>query len=281
MRAHGGGAPAPQRTAEVAGTCSPAPTAATTGAATSRGASSARRATGGTPPANGMPSRLVVVDAAGLPGVPVASWPPAVPGTPFVPPSGRGSPRLTSTENSGRCPACGYAVRLRLDGRTIAHKKAVGDCPGSGELPASDVPLACWLPVKDGLTPHGLRHSHKTWMERRGVASDATFREKRKDTRPALQLPRHPQRAGRVRQQCGGDLRCHHPVVSTESMLQPLLLHPVTRIMRQMQRKAQRRGGMPLPPARQAQVFDRVGKPLPTSSEDGIPEILAEQRLGH
>jgi hypothetical protein len=26
------------------------------------------------------------------------------------------------------------------------------------------MPLACWLPVKDGLTPHGLRHSHKTWM---------------------------------------------------------------------------------------------------------------------
>ena len=24
-----------------------------------------------------------------------------------------------------------------------------------------------------------------------------------------------------------------------------------------------------------------LGKPLPTSSEDGIPEILAEQRLGH
>ena len=121
------------------------------------------------PPANGTPSRLVVVDAAGLPGVPVASWPPAVPGTPFVPPSGRGSPRLISAENSGRCQACGYAVRLRLDGRTIAHKKAVGDCPGSGEQPASDVPLACWLPVKDGLTPHGLRHSHKTWMAEDGI----------------------------------------------------------------------------------------------------------------
>jgi integrase len=121
------------------------------------------------PPANGTPSRLVVVDAAGLPGVPVASWPPAVPGTPFVPPSGRGSPRLISTENSGRCQACGYAVRLRLDGRTIAHKKAAGDCPGSGEQPASDVPLACWLPVKDGLTPHGLRHSHKTWMAEDGI----------------------------------------------------------------------------------------------------------------
>ena len=23
----------------------------------------------------------------------------------------------------------------------------------------------CWLPVAEGLTPHGLRHSHKTWME--------------------------------------------------------------------------------------------------------------------
>jgi hypothetical protein len=48
-------------------------------------------------------------------------------------------------------------------------------------------------------------------------------------------------------------------------MLQPLLLHPVTRMMRQMQRKAQRQGGMPLPSARQAQVFSRVGNPLPTS----------------
>jgi hypothetical protein len=58
---------------------------------------------------------------------------------------------------------------LRLDGRTIAHKNDAGDCPGSGEQPASDTPLACWLPVKDGLTPHGLRHSHKTWMAEEGI----------------------------------------------------------------------------------------------------------------
>ncbi|WP_184577470.1 tyrosine-type recombinase/integrase [Lipingzhangella halophila] len=25
--------------------------------------------------------------------------------------------------------------------------------------------LASWLPVCDGLTPHGLRHSHQTWMD--------------------------------------------------------------------------------------------------------------------
>lgn len=29
----------------------------------------------------------------------------------------------------------------------------------------ADVPLAAWLPVAEGLTPHGLRHSHRTWME--------------------------------------------------------------------------------------------------------------------
>ena len=110
------------------------------------------------PPAKGAEGRLVVVDAAGWPGIPVASWPPAIPGTP----SGRGSPRLISTENSGRCQACGYAVRLRLDGGPSPHKNDAGACPGSGEQPASDAPLACWLPIKEGLTPHGLRHSHKT-----------------------------------------------------------------------------------------------------------------------
>src|SRR6185437_11222107 len=27
-----------------------------------------------------------------------------------------------------------------------------------------DIPLACWLPIMPELTPHGLRHSHRTWM---------------------------------------------------------------------------------------------------------------------
>lgn len=27
----------------------------------------------------------------------------------------------------------------------------------------------CWLPVAEGLTPHGLRHSAKTWMEEQGI----------------------------------------------------------------------------------------------------------------
>ena len=121
------------------------------------------------PPANGRPGRLVVVDATAWPGIPVASWPPAVPGERFAPPSGRGTPRLIGTENTARCRSCGYAVRLRLDGRIIAHKTAGDHCPGSGETPADEAPLACWLPAKDDLTPHGLRHSHKTWMAEDGI----------------------------------------------------------------------------------------------------------------
>jgi integrase len=121
------------------------------------------------PPANHSPARLVVVDATTWPGIPVASWPPAVPGRPFAPPSGRGTPRLVSTDRTGHCPSCGHAVRLRLDRMTIAHKTTAEPCSGSGEPPADDAPLACWLPVKDGLTPHGLRHSHKTWMAEDGI----------------------------------------------------------------------------------------------------------------
>jgi len=121
------------------------------------------------PPANGKPGRLVIADTTAWPGIPVASWPPAMPGKPFTPPSGRGTSRLVRTGNIGRCPSCGHAVRLRLDGRTVAHKTGAGHCPGSTEPPAEDPPLACWLPVKDRLTPHGLRHSHKTWMAEDGI----------------------------------------------------------------------------------------------------------------
>jgi hypothetical protein len=86
-----------------------------------------------------------------------------------APAAGPGAAICELDGHTGRCPSCGHAVRLRLDGRIIAHKNQPGHCPGSGEQPADDVPLACWLPVKDDLTPHGLRHSHKTWMTEDGI----------------------------------------------------------------------------------------------------------------
>lgn len=41
--------------------------------------------------------------------------------------------------------------------------------PGSGDQPAEDPPLATWLQVREGLTPHGYRHSQKTWMIEDGI----------------------------------------------------------------------------------------------------------------
>ena len=32
-----------------------------------------------------------------------------------------------------------------------------------------DAPLACWLPIRPGLTVHGLRHGHQTWMAEDGI----------------------------------------------------------------------------------------------------------------
>jgi hypothetical protein len=100
------------------------------------------------PPANGAPGRLVIADAAACPEYRPRHGRQPCPGRPFVPPSGRGTQRLISAGDTGRCPSCGHAVRLRLDGRTVAHNNEPGHCPGGGTLPAGDAPLACWLPVR-------------------------------------------------------------------------------------------------------------------------------------
>jgi integrase len=121
------------------------------------------------PSASGAPGKLVSIDTTVWPGVPVAAWPTAVAGETFTVPTGRGTSRLTSTETIGLCRACGRAVRRLLDGSLVAHKTASDHCPGSGEPPTDDPPLATWLPIKEGLTPHGYRHSQKTWMTEDGI----------------------------------------------------------------------------------------------------------------
>ena len=80
-------------------------------------------------PGPGQPARLVIADASAWPGVPVATWPSAQPGA------------VEFTRPRGR---------------------------GIQAIPEG-TPLACWLPVKFGLTPHGLRHSHRTWMAEDGI----------------------------------------------------------------------------------------------------------------
>lgn len=120
-------------------------------------------------PEKGEPGKLVIVDGATWPGLPLASWPAALPGTPFEFPSGRGTVRLINDHDTGRCPACGRSFRRRTDGGLIAHQAREGQCTGSFGPPAEDPALAAWGPVRAGLTPHGLRHSHKTWMVEDGI----------------------------------------------------------------------------------------------------------------
>jgi hypothetical protein len=113
----------------------------------------------------------VMVDTgAPFPGRPVPPWPLAVPGQEFQPPAGRGVVRLVSDAVTGRCAVCGRAWPRRLDGTLVAHRAGAGRCGGSGELPAADLALASWLPVLTGLTPHGLRHGHQTWMDEDRIA---------------------------------------------------------------------------------------------------------------
>lgn len=112
----------------------------------------------------------VLADTSGpWPGAPLPPWPPAQPGAPFTPPPGRGIPRLVGKEGSGRCAGCHRTVLLRGDGLIINHKTGDVRCPGSRQEPAEAVPVASWLSLCPGLTPHGLRHGHQTWLDDLGV----------------------------------------------------------------------------------------------------------------
>jgi hypothetical protein len=51
----------------------------------------------------------------------------------------------------------------------IRHKIGPERCAGSESLPGEPVSLASWLPLLPGLTPHGLRHGHQTWLDELGV----------------------------------------------------------------------------------------------------------------
>jgi integrase len=117
----------------------------------------------------GRPAMPVLADMTGpLPGRPLPPWPSAAPGEDFQPPQGRGVRRLPSDGEHGRCTVCGRSSLLRLDGTLVRHKIDGAACTGSGHRP-SEQAVASWRAVRPGLTPHGLRHSHRTWLDDLGV----------------------------------------------------------------------------------------------------------------
>ena len=116
-------------------------------------------------------ARPVLIDtSAPLPGLPLAAWPAAVSGEEFVPPTGRGVARFVSGPETARCAACRRALPRRLDGLVISHKSNGDRCPGSGQVPGEDLAVASWAPIIKGLTPHGLRHGLKVWMDEDQIA---------------------------------------------------------------------------------------------------------------
>jgi len=47
-----------------------------------------------------------------------------------------------------------------------AARRALPRVGGGARRPGADPPpVACWLPLRQGLTPHGLRHGHQTWLD--------------------------------------------------------------------------------------------------------------------
>ena len=55
------------------------------------------------------------------------------------------------------------------DGTLIRHKIGPERCTGSEGTPGEPISLANWLPLRPGLTPHGLRHGHQTWLDDLGI----------------------------------------------------------------------------------------------------------------
>ncbi len=93
-----------------------------------------------------------------------------MPGEEFVPPTGRGVARFVSDPETARCAVCRRAFPRRLDGLVISHKSNGDRCPGSGQVPGEDLAVASWAPIIKGLTPHGLRHGLKVWMDEDQIA---------------------------------------------------------------------------------------------------------------
>lgn len=138
-------------------------------------------------------TKPVLVDAGGVwPGVPLPAWPRAVPGRPFEPPPARGSERrpavLGVNAASSKAQLVEFAVTqgmARPVAEAMTRKEILAEVVAPHRKAASGV-VASWLPVCEGLTPHGMRHGHSTLLD--GLGTPVRLRDDRMGhTSPGMQ----------------------------------------------------------------------------------------------
>lgn len=121
------------------------------------------------------PATPVLVDASSSwPGVAV---PARVAGDVFEVPGSRGvqrrPERLPVNSRSKRDALIGYAVDQGMTleaAEALTREQLLDRFVRASYLPEDPAWGAMWLPVKPGLTPHGLRRSHETWMAEDRIA---------------------------------------------------------------------------------------------------------------
>lgn len=113
-------------------------------------------------------ARPVLIDAAApWPGEPLVAWPTATPGEPYsvrraVRSYRMGAPKPVNSRSS-RAALVAYALERGGDSAVVEGmtRSALFDTYVRTPVDA----VASWLPVRPGLTPHGLRHGHQTWLD--------------------------------------------------------------------------------------------------------------------
>jgi integrase len=112
---------------------------------------------------------LVELDTS-WPGGPLPAWPAAVPGRPYEAQRVRGYQRrplrLGVNAASSRAELVAFAIGQGIP-KAQAHdltRDAILDLFVRSRYVAENAPVASWLPIAEGLTPHELRHAHSTWL---------------------------------------------------------------------------------------------------------------------
>ena len=95
------------------------------------------------PPVNRRPGKLVVVDATGMARHPGRGMAASGARKPFVPPSGRGTTRLISTENTGRCQPAGTRSGCASTGGSSPTRPLPATALAAGSRP----PVTCRWPA--------------------------------------------------------------------------------------------------------------------------------------